>query len=79
VTADFTVKDVVNVIRQVVPNLAVSFVESPIMNQLSYEVDDSKIRRIGYSPAGTLLEGIREMIAHLEGFRWLTAVRMCSE
>jgi UDP-glucose 4-epimerase len=67
VTDNFTVEDVVTAIRQFIPDLAVTFVESPIMNQLSYEVDDSKIRALGFSTSGALLDGIRESIAQLGG------------
>jgi UDP-glucose 4-epimerase len=67
VTANFTVEEVVNVIREFVPDLTVTFVESPNMNELSYEVDDSKIRRLGYVPTGALADGIRETVAQLGG------------
>src|SRR6185295_5802301 len=40
-TRNFTVEDVVSTIRAFVPDLVVNYVDSPIMNQLSYEVDDS--------------------------------------
>ena len=43
-TANFTVRDIIKVIKSFVPNLTVSFVESPIMNQLSYEVIFEKLQ-----------------------------------
>lgn len=66
-TSNFTVEDVVSAIRHFIPGVAVSHVDSPIMNQLSYEVDDAKFRALGYRPAGRLSDGIHETIATLEG------------
>jgi len=66
-TANFTVEDVVNMIKKFIPKLAVSYVDSPIMNQLSYNVDDSKFRKLGFKPIGNLEKGIREKIVTLKG------------
>ncbi len=66
-TANFTVEDVVRVIKEFQPNLKVDYVDSRIMNQLSYEVDDSKIRRLGFCPNGSLRLGVRETIEQLRG------------
>jgi nucleoside-diphosphate-sugar epimerase len=67
VTQNFTVADVVNTIKKFVPKLAVNYVDSAIMNQLSYEVDDSKIRKLGYKSYGNLKQGIATKIASLKG------------
>jgi UDP-glucose 4-epimerase len=67
VTSNFTVEDVVSTIRGFIPGLIVKPVDSPIMNQLSYEVDDSKFRGLGFEPTGRLNDGIYETIATLAG------------
>ena len=67
VTQNYTVKDVVETIREFVPKLEVSFVESRIMNQLSYDVRADKIAKQGFSPAGDLREGIEGTIGKLQG------------
>lgn len=65
-TANHTVEEIVIAIKEFIPNLQVSYVDSPIMNQLSYEVDDAKFRRIGFTPQGNLQEGIRTSILELK-------------
>ena len=65
-TANFTVKDVVGTIKKFVPELAVTYVDSAIMNQLSYEVDDGKFRKLGFKPQGDLKGGINETITALK-------------
>lgn len=67
VTKNFTVENVVKTIRQFVPKLAVNYVDSAIMNQLSYDVDDSKFRKLGFKPTGNLKKGIGEKITSLKG------------
>ncbi len=67
VTKNFTVEDVVKTIKKFVPKLAVSYVDSPVMNQLSYEVDDSKFRKLGFKPTGNLKKGIGEKTSSLKG------------
>ena len=65
-TKNFTVEDVVNTIKKFVPKLAVNYVHSPVMNQLSYNVDDTKFRKLGFRPVGNLKRGISEKIAQLK-------------
>lgn len=67
VTKNFTVEDVVKTIKKFVPKLAINYVDSPIMNQLSYDVDDSKFRKLGLQSAGNLKKGINEEIRQLKG------------
>ncbi|MDZ4243810.1 MAG: SDR family oxidoreductase, partial [Candidatus Doudnabacteria bacterium] len=65
-TVNLTVQDIVETIKQFVPELKVDFVESPIMNQLSYEVDDSKFKRLGFESVGNLEKGVSDSIELLE-------------
>jgi len=48
-----------------VPKLKVGYVSSPIMNQLSYEVDDTKFKKLGFKPKGNLKSGINEKMKQL--------------
>jgi UDP-glucose 4-epimerase len=66
-TENLTVADVVHAITELIPDLQTTFVDSPIMNQLSYEVDDTRFRRLGFRPEGRLRDGVRETVATLEG------------
>lgn len=53
-TLNATVADIVAAIRKHVPGLQVSYVDSPIMNQLSYEVACEKFRNLGFAFSGDL-------------------------
>lgn len=67
VTKNFTVENVVKTIKHYVPKLVVNYVDSEVMNQLSYDVDDSKFRKLGFRPIGDLKKGIGEKIRSLKG------------
>lgn len=54
VTENATVRRVLDCIRQWVPQLSVVEVDSPIMNQLSYEVSSTRIRDRGFRAEGSL-------------------------
>ncbi len=61
-TINATVREVVDSIRQFIPELEVEFVDSQIMNQLSYEVSNARFQATGLSPQGDLTKGIGETI-----------------
>jgi UDP-glucose 4-epimerase len=65
-TNNATVRDVVDTIREFVPNLEVEFVDNKIMNQLSYEVLDNRFKSQGFIPAGSLHKGIAKTISLLK-------------
>ena len=64
-THNATVRQVVDTVREFVPELKVSFVDSEIMNQLSYEVSCARFMSEGFTFAGDLRRGIGETIALL--------------
>lgn len=68
-TGNFTVKEVVSAIKGFVPDLRIEYVDSRIMNQLSYDVSDAKFRARGFLPSGDLSCGVGETIARLRGVR----------
>jgi UDP-glucose 4-epimerase len=57
-----TVREVVECIKEFVPDLEVEFVNNKIMNQLSYEVLSEKFYSKGFTPEGDLRRGIYETI-----------------
>jgi nucleoside-diphosphate-sugar epimerase len=65
-TLNATVHDIVNYIREFVPDVQLSFVNSPIMNQLSYEVSCARFVDCGFDFTGDLQRGISETVALLE-------------
>ena len=65
-TLNATVRDLVEAIRKLLPDLNLSFVDSPIMNQLSYEVSAQRFIDRGFAFTGDLQRGISETVALLE-------------
>ena len=64
-TLNAAVRDIVECIREFVPSAQLSFVNSPIMNQLSYEVSCQRFLDRGFNFAGDLRRGIGETVALL--------------
>lgn len=62
VTVNATVREVTDVIRRHVPDLVIGFVDSRIMNTLSYEVLNSRLVKAGFEMRGSLEQGISETI-----------------
>jgi len=65
-TLNATVRDIVDCIREFVPDLQLSFANSPIMNQLSYEVSCARFLEHGFALTGDLRRGVGETVALLE-------------
>ena len=66
-SANATVRDIVEAIRVRVPSLEVTFVDAQIMNQLSYEVSDAKFRALGFGARSPIEDGIGDTIDLLQG------------
>lgn len=66
VTANYTVRDVVDSIREFVPDLSIKLVDNAIMNQLSYEVSAEKICAKGFEFSSNLREAVRDTISLLK-------------
>jgi UDP-glucose 4-epimerase len=64
-TANVTVRQIVDLIREFVPDLEIQFVDNRIMNQLSYEVSCERFLAKGFRFFGDLRRGIAETIALL--------------
>jgi len=62
VSQNATVRDVVEKIRMHIPNVKLNFVKSQIMNQLSYEVLNTQLDKLGLQLTGQLSDGIRDTI-----------------
>lgn len=64
-TQNLTVNEVVTAIREFIPDLSVEFVQSPIMNQLSYEVSTDKFLQTGFIYGGSIRSGVGKTISML--------------
>lgn len=58
---------VITAIQAVIPDIAVTTTKTPSLNQLSYEVDCSRIRGMGFRPRVTIPDGVAEMLAKFRG------------
>jgi UDP-glucose 4-epimerase len=64
-TQNATVRQVVDTIREFIPNVQLTFVDNQIMNQLSYEVSCERFLSEGFTFAGDLRRGVGETIGLL--------------
>jgi nucleoside-diphosphate-sugar epimerase len=64
-TLNATVRQIVDVVCEFIPDLEVSFVDSPVMNQLSYEVSCKRFQDEGFAFSGDLRRGIGKTISLL--------------
>ncbi|MBI2822488.1 MAG: NAD(P)-dependent oxidoreductase [Acidobacteria bacterium] len=70
-TANATVGEIVGIIQTCVPDATIEYVDSPIMNQLSYEVMNDKFRSLGFRFEGSLEKGIASTVRLLCNMSWL--------
>ncbi len=68
-TTNATVKTILDIISAHVPDLSIQYVDSEIMNQLSYTVSNRCFIRQGFEFKGSLEHGIGETIQLLKGVR----------
>ena len=62
VTTNTTVGDIVKMISYFVPDLQIKYVDTRIMNQLSYHVSPQKFRDLGFDFQGSLEAGIADTV-----------------
>jgi len=61
-TTNASVHHILESIKLHIPNIGVKFVDTKIMNQLSYHVSNEKFKALGFTFNGSLETGIRETI-----------------
>jgi len=66
-TDNYTVNQIVENIKKYIPDLSIEYVDTEIMNQLSYEVLDKRFRDHGFSYRGSVQESIADTIQLLVG------------
>ena len=65
VTCNSSVRQVVDYIRTHLPDLRIEFVDTRIMNQLSYDVINTRLNQTNFKCTGDMAQGIAETIAYL--------------
>jgi UDP-glucose 4-epimerase len=66
-TCNTTVGEIVETILKYIPETKIEYVDSRIMNQLSYEVLCEKFKASGFVFNGNIADGIRQTIDYLKG------------
>jgi len=66
ITNNLTVQNIIDIIRKHIPGIQIAFVDSPIMNQLSYEVSNKKSIELGFAYHGNIEGGIYESLLKLK-------------
>ena len=61
-TEHATVKNIIDIIKKYVLDVKISYVDSKIMNQYSYEVSTERIKKLGYNFTGSLEKSILDTI-----------------
>jgi nucleoside-diphosphate-sugar epimerase len=65
-TDNLTVAEVLEALRELTPGLEIKFVDSPIMNQLSYTVRNDRFRALGFEFQGQLREVLNKTVSLLK-------------
>jgi nucleoside-diphosphate-sugar epimerase len=71
VTLNSTVKGIISIIKEYIPEIRIKYVESKIMNQLSYEIDNSKSIKRGFAYKGNLKKSIKKTIEKLKNVNYM--------
>src|SRR5882724_943363 len=66
VTVNTSVNDIIDIIRTHVPDLKIEYVDTKIMNQLSYHVSNDLFKDLGFQFKGDLRSGIGETVRLLQ-------------
>jgi UDP-glucose 4-epimerase len=66
-TTNETVNGIIDIIRKFIPELKIEYVDSQIMNQLSYIVANSKFQTTGFRYEGSLERGVADTINLIRG------------
>lgn len=69
VTVNTSVNDIIEIIRLFVPDLEIQYVDTKIMNQLSYHVSNRLFKNLGFDFTGDLESGIGKTIQLLKQAR----------
>ncbi|MEN9625901.1 MAG: hypothetical protein RL557_229 [archaeon] len=69
VTKNYEMKEIIETIQRVIPEVKVTITKSPLLNQKPYHVSDEKIRQLGFTPSDDLYENMKETIELFKGIK----------
>ena len=74
VTTNTSVRKIVDLIASFVPDLSIEYVDTEIMNQLSYHVASDRFTQQGFEFTGNLERGIGDTLSLLKGANTPTTI-----
>ena len=69
ISKNYRLRDVVKIIGDIAGDIKVNMVDTPLVNQYSYTVSDSKIRKTFFEPEDKLENAIRDTFTLLKGIK----------
>ena len=69
-SGNYTVKQIINMVKKFKKKTSIKFVKSKIMNQLSYHVDNNKLIRLGLKLNSPIQNDIKDTIKLLSGLKY---------
>jgi nucleoside-diphosphate-sugar epimerase len=66
-TGNYTAQEIVSILEQELGNIELNMVDTPLLNQYSYEVSCEKARLSGFYAKGDLIHGVKQTLSLLEG------------
>jgi UDP-glucose 4-epimerase len=69
-TVNVAVSEIIETIKLFIPDITTTYVDSKIMNQLSYTVSSDKFKSLGFNIQGDLKKGIEDTINLLKSIRY---------
>ena len=69
-TGNYTVNQILKKIRKFKKKISIDYVNAPIMNQLSYHVDDKKIKNNGFKIKGSIEKDIKDTLKLLQNLKY---------
>lgn len=69
VTTNPTVNEIAQTLQELVPTATIRYTDQDPLTEISFEIDSTKLMKLGFEPRLSLEQGLKEMLAHWQGFR----------
>jgi len=69
ISGNFKLSDVVKSIEKVSDKVELNMVDTPLLNQFSYDVSDDKVRKTGFEPKDKLEVSVKETLKLLDNLK----------
>jgi nucleoside-diphosphate-sugar epimerase len=69
ISGNFKLSDVVKSIEKVTGEIELNMIDTPLLNQFSYDVSDEKVRKTGFEPKDKLEESIEKTLKTLDNLK----------